>query len=297
MNSFHKKNSAIAMGNFDGFHLGHQKIVETLSDIANRKRLVSVVLTFTPNPKIFFKKEKRLIISDSEKKKLLEALGVDRVAFVDFERYYLMDGLTFIKKVLIGQFSMAHIIVGENFKFGVKRSDDIESLKTFSRVFHFDVTIVQPESLKGTVISSSLIRKKLAEGQVDLANQMLGRCYFIDGVVSRGNKIGTSMGIPTININAENLILPGGVFKTSVKIGSRTYDSVTNIGSKPTFDRNGKGIESHILNFNGMIYGKQVRIFFKKKIRNEKKFNSKMELIQQIKKDLESITVDKDPHF
>ena len=291
------KKSAVAIGNFDGFHLGHQKIVTVLRETARKKNLHSVVMTFTPNPKIFFKREKRLIVSDSEKKGLIEAMGVDRVVLLDFRKYHLMEGSNFVEKILIGTYSMVHMIVGENFKFGTGKKYDVGSLQTLSREFRFGLTIVEPVSLKGMMISSTLIRKELAGGQVDLANQMLGRMYYLDGIVNSGNQIGREMGFPTINIKSENVILPGGVFETLVQIGTSTYQALTNICTRPTFGGQAKEIESHILNFQGMIYGKRVRLFFKKKIRDEKKFNSREELIQQIKRDIEAVTVDKISHF
>lgn len=297
MDEAEKSKTAIAIGNFDGFHLGHQKIVSTLSGIAGRKKVRSLVLTFAPNPKIFFRKEERLIVSDPEKRKLIKAMGVDRVVFLDFRKYRQMKGEAFVEDVLMGQYLMAHVVVGENFKFGTGQENDAGTLKILSRRFRFGITVVKPVRLDGRVISSTLIRKNLSEGKVTLANRMLGRMYFVDGVVDRGARIGREMGFPTINIKSENVILPGGVFETLVKIGTRTHQAVTNIGIRPTFGGREREIESHILNFKGVVYGKRVRLLFKKKIRDEIKFNSREELIRQIKKDIDTVTVDKVSHF
>jgi riboflavin kinase/FMN adenylyltransferase len=289
--------SAIAVGNFDGYHLGHQKIVETLLEVARQKNLSPVILTFSPNPKIFFKLEHRLIISEKEKKKILNQLPVDRVFFLDFRTFHRLDGFHFLRDVLIGKYNMAHIVVGENFRFGKNRENSIKSLSEFSSRLGFESTVVKTIMRKGVKISSSLIRKKLVEGKVEEAKLLLGRPYYIDGQVIPGDGVGRKLGFPTINIKIEGLILPEGVFRTRVRIGRQIFDSITNIGYKPTFKTGDIGIETHIFGFDRIIYGKPVRIFFEKKIRNEQQFASKTDLVEQIKKDIENIEVDKGSHI
>lgn len=288
-----KEGTAAAIGNFDGFHLGHRELIDTLNRIAAEKNLQTMVLTFTPNPKMYFKKELSLINSDEQKKQLLETLNVHDVVFLDFERIRHMPGETFVEELLIRRYNVKTIVMGENFRFGKNRECDVEALKEMARRLGFGFSVVPPFKLNGTPISSSLIRKKLGLAEIEDSNRMLGRLYFIDGVVTDGDKIGRELGFPTINIETPNEILPDGVFKTRTEIESfsQVYESVTYIGSSPTFSGNKKKIETHILDFNRNIYGKKVRIYFQKRVRAEKKFDSKEDLIAQIKKDIHGLSI------
>jgi len=288
-----KEGTAAAIGNFDGFHLGHRKIIDTLNRVALEKKLRTMVLTFTPNPKTYFNKELNLINSDEQKKQILETLDVQDVIFLDFNRIRHMSGETFVKEVLIQRYNVRYIAMGENFRFGKNRESDVGALKEMATRFDFEYSVVSPLSLNGIPISSSLIRKKLGLAEIEDSNRMLGRLYFIDGVVADGDKIGRELGFPTINIETPNEILPDGVFKTRTEIESlsRVYDSITYIGTSPTFSGNKKKIETHILDFNRRIYGEKVRIYFQKRVRGEMKFDSKQDLIDQIKKDIHGLGI------
>jgi len=285
--------SVIAIGNFDGFHLGHKKIIEILNSISEEKGLCSTVLTFVPNPKIFFNKELNLINTDKQKEKMLKSLKVDRVLFLNFKEIFQLSDEVFVDEYLIKRFNMEYMVIGENFRFGKDREGNPDSLKKLSLKFGFNIKIVEPEILYGTRISSSLIRERLFKGEVKDANKMLGTEYCIDGIVIKGKKIGRELGFPTINIKPDNQILPEGVFKTKVKIDNRIFDSITNIGFRPTFYGQEKRVESHVFGFDKIIYNKKVRIFFEKKIRNEVKFDSEKSLAKQIEKDIRSLKVDK----
>jgi len=288
-----KEGTAAAIGNFDGFHLGHRKIIDTLNRVALEKKLRTMVLTFTPNPKTYFNKELNLINSDEQKKQILETLDVQDVIFLDFNRIRHMSGETFVKEVLIQRYNVRYIAMGENFRFGKNRESDVGALKEMATRFDFEYSVVSPLSLNGIPISSSLIRKKLGLAEIEDSNRMLGRMYFIDGVVADGDKIGRELGFPTINIETPNEILPDGVFKTRTEIESlsQVYDSITYIGTSPTFSGNKKKIETHILDFNRRIYGEKVRIYFQKRVRGEMKFDSKQDLIDQIKKDIHGLGI------
>lgn len=291
------KGSAVAIGNFDGFHLGHQKIIQRLKQIARENNLVSIILTFTPNPKIFFKREKYLINTDAQKKEILENLEVDRVIIINFAEVVDMSDEQFLKDFLIDKFKMKHIVMGENFRFGKGREGDIGFLKQMSDQWGFGLTVVKSVRLGQHRISSTYIREKLAAAQIEESNRMLGQRYFINGVVVEGDKVGTELGFPTINLETENILLPEGVFKTIVEIDGEIYDSITYIGYRPTFSGKEKKVESHIFDFNREIYGKPVKIHFEKKLRDDMKFESKKSLINQIKKDIENLKVDKGPFF
>lgn len=293
MNDNLQNRSVIAIGNFDGFHLGHKKIIEILNSISEEKGFCSTVLTFVPNPKIFFKKKLSLINTDRQKERILKSLKVDRVLFLNFKEIFQLSDEVFVDEYLIKRFNMEYMVVGENFRFGKDREGNPDSLKKLSLKFGFNIKIVEPEILYGTRISSSIIRERLFKGEIKDANKMLGTEYYIDGIVIQGKKIGRELGFPTINMKPDNQILPEGVFKTQVKIDNRIFDSITNIGFCPTFYGQEKRVESHVFGFDKIIYNKKVRIFFEKKIRNEVKFNSEKSLAKQIEKDIRSLKVDK----
>ena len=293
-----KQGSVIAVGNFDGFHLGHRKLVQTLETIARERNLLSMILTFFPNPRVYFNKDLNLISSDEQKKQLLEKLEVDRVLFLNFDEILNMSGEAFVKDILIDRFHMKFIVMGENFRFGKDRECGVESLKEMAEKFGFEWTVVPPVILDGTMVSSSLIRKKLGQAQIRESNRLLGRMYYIDGVVIEGDKIGRELGFPTINIQTENEILPEGVFKTGTEIDGKMYDSITYIGTSPTLlSGKVKKVETHILGFEKNIYGKEVRVYFEKRLRGEMTFDSQTKLIDQIKKDIQRLKVDKGLFF
>jgi len=291
------RGSAVAVGNFDGFHLGHEKILHTLKNIAVQKNLTSIVLTFTPNPKLYFHREPGLISTDMQKKILLEGTGVDHVYFMDFTHIVEMSNNDFLKVFLIEKLRMKHMVMGENFRFGKGRQGDISFLENAAKELDFSFTVVEPVTLDGIRISSSLIRRLLEQARIPEANRMLGRDYCIEGVVVEGEHLGQKLGFPTINVDTTNSILPEGVFQTTVQIDGQFLDSITYIGTSPTFQCHRKKVESHIFDFNRSVYGKEVRVNFQRKLRSEMSFDSKHDLVQQIKKDIQHLKFDKNSIF
>jgi riboflavin kinase/FMN adenylyltransferase len=291
MNSNKTRKSVIAIGNFDGFHLGHKRIVKNLMEIVAKENLISHILTFTPNPKKYFNKEKHLIFTNSQKKRFLEERNVDRITFINFTEISHLQAEDFVTDFLIGKFNMKYIVVGDNFKFGKNRGGDIKSLKKMAAKFDFYLQVVEPEMSDGIRISSSNIRERLEKGDFEEANHMLGRPYCIEGIITEGDKMGRELGFPTINVKTKNLLLPEGVFKSKVEIENETFDSITNIGRRPTFLGMEKRVESHLFGFDRIVYGKKVKVYFEKKLRNEIKFSSKNNLIDQIKKDIENLRI------
>lgn len=290
-------NSAVTIGNFDGFHRGHQKIVDVLRVQAGRQRLRSVLLTFFPHPQAFFGKEIRLIQTDRQKKEWLAGQNLDYFFFVDFSRLAVMDPADFIGKVLVGRLRMKTMVVSRDFRFGRMRRGDLGYLKRESARFGFEVVEVEPQMVDGVKVSSTLIREKLAAGDVAAARNMLGRDYCVEGVVRRGFGRGKSLGFPTLNIKTDNQILPPGVFHTRTEIGGRFFESLTDIGFCPTFAGKDRTVETHVIGFDRMIYGEEIRICFRSKIRDEKKFDSGVDLSRQIALDIESIVFDKEALF
>lgn len=291
------KGSAVAIGNFDGFHLGHRRLVEILKNAAAERNLLSMVMTFMPNPKVYFNKTLHLINSDEQKKQILEQLDVDSVYFLNFDEILNLSPEAFVKDILVDVFNVKYMVMGKNFRFGKNRRGDVESLEKMAQKYGFEFTVVPPVIVDGITISSSLIREKLGHADIEESNRMLGRLYYIDGIVVEGEKIGRQLGFPTINIDTGNEILPEGVFKTKTEIDGQLHNSITYIGSSPTFAGAKKKVESHILDFDRSVYDKKVRVYFEKKLRDEMKFDSKNNLINQIKNDILRLKVDKGVFF
>ena len=183
-----KRRIAVSVGNFDGFHLGHKKIVRALKKISEKENLISTIMTFIPSPKVYFKRELNLINTDDQKKRILEELGVDSVVYLNFAEIADMSGEDFISKYLVHKCNMDYIVVGENFRFGKNREYNVDALNNMAKNLGFRVKVVKPEVLNGIRISSSFIRERLAFGEIEEANSMLGKLYCIDGSVVEGEK-------------------------------------------------------------------------------------------------------------
>jgi riboflavin kinase/FMN adenylyltransferase len=286
--SFSQK-TAVAIGNFDGLHLGHRQIIETLVTEAHKKNLISAVLTFSPHPKKVVGKESIAMIQSLDQRlETLNQFHVQVALILHFDRQLANHTAEeFVQKLVLKPLNAEEIIVGENFCFGKNRQGCGETLIALSRTNQFRVQIVPPVVKEGTTVSSSLIRKLLHDGQIEKANALLGRAYEIDGVVVQGVSRGKHLGFPTANIQSKNEIIPEGVFISNTVIDGMAYDSLTNVGECPTFDQKGKNVESYILNFDKDIYGQKITIRFLTKIREEMKFPSPQELAHQIRKDID----------
>lgn len=282
------KKTAVAIGNFDGVHLGHKQILETLVNEANNNDLISVVLTFSPHPKKVVGKDPiDMIQSLDQRLESLSHFQVQATIILLFDRHLANHtAQEFIQKLVLKPLKAEEIIVGENFCFGKDRQGCSETLHTLAKTNRFQVHIVPPVTIEETTVSSSLIRNLLSEGQVERANVFLGRAYEIEGIVIQGKSRGKQMGFPTANIQSENEIIPEGVFLSNTVIDGTAYASLTNVGKCPTFDQEGKNVESYILNFDKEIYGQKISIRFIKKIREEQRFSSPQELANQIQKDM-----------
>ena len=279
----------LTIGIFDGVHLGHQKILSSLRERAKENNLISMVLTFSEHPdKLLHKKPILLIQTLNQRLETIEKFGIDKTIIINFTKHiYSMTPREFVKKILVDKLKIEEIFIGENFRFGRDRKGDINILKKMSKSFGFKVNSFPLIEKNGKKVSSSIIRKLLLEGKVEEAGLFLGRYYSIEGEVIKGHSRGKDLGIPTANISTENEILPPGVFITSTKLDNRFYQSITNIGFCPTFGQKSLNIEVHLFNFNKDIYGKRLKIYFLKKIREEMKFNSPNELVRQIHSDFQ----------
>ncbi|MFH1356461.1 MAG: bifunctional riboflavin kinase/FAD synthetase, partial [bacterium] len=285
-----KKGAAIAIGNYDGFHYGHQSIVKELIKIAKKEKIKATLLTFEPHPaKLLAPQAAPKLISTLEQKiELLKSSGLDAVIFHPFDKNFAQTtSQDFFSKHLLAQLNTKYIYVGHDFTFGVKRSGNIETLEQLGREHSVCINIIKAKLRDNMLVSSSLIRKLIKEGKLPIAHKLLTRDYYIDGTVIHGHSRGTALGIHTANLDSENELLPqDGVYATRTRVGKKTYNSVTNIGFNPTFENKERSIETHILNFDRDIYEKNMRLYFIDKIRDEIRFATKEALVKQIGKDI-----------
>lgn len=287
-----RSGNAVTVGNFDGFHLGHQSIIRNTLKISAEKALGSVLITFNPNPRVFLNSEDKLIYSDQRKRKVLESTGINKIEYIKFPEVLSMIGNDFIDRYLLDIYSMKYLVVGDNFRLGKGREWDIERISEYGIKKGFEVKVVSPENYQGTKISSSIIRDLLRKGELSIANRMLGVEYLSEGSVMKGNRIGTKLGFPTINIVDNSCLLPNGVYMSRVLFDGNFYRSATYIGENPTISKTDRKIETYMFNFDKQVYDKNVEIHFLKFIRGERKFSSEKELIYQIRKDVDTIKFD-----
>ena len=288
----HHKNSIILIGNFDGVHLGHQKLFSLAKKYKKKYSLKIGVLTFEPMPKMFFNdKLNNFRISNFDQKiGLLKNLNVDFIITKKFDkRFSKIKSISFIKKILGKKLKPRFIFVSNNFRFGNKREGDVNQLIKFEKLCGFKVVKPKPLLNDKKIISSSLIRNFLQEGKLFQANKFLGRKWSINGKVQKGKRLGKKIGFPTANIDIKNYILAcPGVYAVQVQssVKKKNLKGIANLGFRPTF--NGKKIllEVHLFNFSGNLYNKYLTVEFKKFIRKEKKFENVNQLRKQIKIDL-----------
>jgi len=281
--------SAVAIGNFDGFHAGHRKIIETLHRTARRDKLLAVALTFHPHPRLYFNQPIPLISTDRQRRETLSRQPLDYLFFIDFGIIAALPARDFIRNFLLEVLNMRVLVVGADFRFGRGREGDLDHLRREAAAAHFRITQSATVKIDGCRVASSLIRQKLAAGDVRGANRMLQRPYYIDGIVEKGAGRGKTLGFPTINIATENQILPTGVFHTRIEVGKRQFSAVTNIGYAPTFQAATETflkVETHIPGFQRTVYGKKIRLHFIDRIRKEKEFASVQGLVEQIRQDI-----------
>ena len=283
-----KKSKVVLIGNFDGIHLGHQKLISKAKKIAEQKKQKLVLITFNPHPReIINNTEMDLILPYKEKKSLLKNYGIDMINEIKFtNKLSKLSAEEFAKEYIYKAHNPSDIVIGKNFKFGHKARGDAKLLKD-SLSKKVKVHSIDIKRLDSLVISSSEIKKLISKGSIKKVNKLLGRNYHISGKVIHGEKRGRLIGFPTTNLSTEWNFLPKkGVYVSKVVISDKSYQSITNIGVRPTFNANSLQIESHIFDFNKNVYGKKIKIYFLARIRNEKKFETVEKLIENITKDV-----------
>ena len=279
----------IALGSFDGLHLGHLSLIRKVRNEAEKNGGKSIVYTFKNHPRAVLNKNDapKLLMSNEEKARILEECNIDMLYFQEFDDEFMkMTPEEFIK-FLIEKFNAKGIVVGFNYKFGYRNMGDINLLKKFQKNYGFQLFIMEPCNYENETISSTRIREAIEYGDIDKAYKMLGRPFMLSGEVMHGRKIGRTIGFPTANLNYDKKsILPAvGVYYTNVRVNNIIYKGITSVGNNPTVAGKKLTIETYILDFNENIYGDNIEVFFMKKIRNEKKFNGIEQLKSQLQKD------------
>jgi len=286
------KGSIILIGNFDGVHVGHQKLFKLANSYKKKFNLDIGVLTFEPMPKMFFNKDiKNFRISNiNQKNIILKKLGVDFVITQKFDKKFSkIKSDFFIKKILSKKLEAKYIFVSNNFRFGNKREGNVNQLIKNEKTHHYKIIKPQPLILSQKVISSTYIRSLLEKGDLKKTNKLLGRNWSIEGIVQKGRQQGKKIGFPTCNIDIKDYVIAmPGVYAVKVKQknSNKSLKAIANLGYRPTFNQKKILLEVHIFNFSGNLYNKYLSIEFTKFIREEKKFKNVSHLRKQIQSDL-----------
>jgi riboflavin kinase/FMN adenylyltransferase len=269
----------LALGNFDGVHRGHRKILDRLKRVASERGATSVVMTFDPHPPRVVRPDKAppLLMTKAQKLEALGAAGVHGAAIVRFTpELSRWDPETFVRIVLVDWLRVGEVWVGANFLFGHDRAGNFSMLRVLGNRYGFKAEKIDPVRYKDFVVSSTRIRRLISEGRVDEAGALLGHQYYVDGTVMRGDARGRTIGFPTANLCTQNELLPPhGVYATTATIDGVVHPSVTNIGVRPTVDDSGREVvETHIFGFERDLYGMTLRVGFVQRLRDERAFES-----------------------
>ncbi|MDY6037411.1 MAG: bifunctional riboflavin kinase/FAD synthetase [Eubacterium sp.] len=279
--------SAIALGNFDGVHLGHRKLIEKTVEYAANNGLKAAVFTFSNHPRDLLPNAPKVknILYKHEKEELMEAFGVDYLINIPFTKEIMqMLPRDYVQKIILEKLKAKCVVCGFNHNFGFKASGNVDLLYEMSIAYGFELRVIEPYTVNGQVVSSTLIRNLIATGRVDECETYMGRPYAIGGEVVVGNRLGRKLGFPTSNLVIDDNMVtpPNGVYVTYCVYNGKKYPSVTNVGVKPTIGNYVKNVETHIFDFDKILYGKKITVEFLKKTRDEIKFSSIEELSKQI---------------
>ena len=284
-----KSDNYVALGSFDGLHYGHLSLVRKTVELAREKNGKSMVFTYKNHPKTIIKPDSvpKIIMDLDTKLEYLEEENVDIVILRSFTKEFMsMEAEDFIK-LLCEDYNVKGIVVGFNFRFGHKNLGDVNLLKNLQNKYGYELFIMEPYTYKGNAISSTRIRECILEGDVKEATNMLSKPYLIKGKVVHGKQLGRTIGVPTANLEFnDKMVIPGkGVYYTNVRYNGKVFKGITSVGNNPTVNGKKLTIETFILNFDKMIYGEELKVYFIERIRGEIKFDSLDELVAQIKKD------------
>jgi len=287
----------VTLGIFDGVHLGHRVLLDMLVARAKEADGQAVVITFSPHPRLVLDKDSSnltFLTTMEEKIGLLGKAMVDHLIIIEFNREFSrISACDFVKDVLVEKVGTKHLIIGYNHHFGRRGEGDFNTVKQCAESLDFKVEKVEGFQTDGDTVSSSSVREALLSGRPEEANRLLGYEYSVSGTVIEGRRIGRSMGFPTANINPvdqHKLIPCNGVYAVEVRLAGQCYPGMLNIGSNPTVnsDASLRSIEVHIINFEGDIYGKSISVVFRKRLRNEIRFENVLKLAEQMELDRQS---------
>lgn len=284
------EDSVVTIGNFDGVHLGHQSVIQYLVGKAVEKQKPALVVTFFPNPSLYFKQQQNhfYLSGPSEKETLLDQLGVEKVITFRFNQDFANLSPTEFLLGLKEKLGLRNLFVGEDFALGKDRQGTIPRIKSIGQELSFSVQIIPKITISNNEVSSTAIRELLDKGDVTQAANLLGRYYSLSGMVTHGSDRGSRIGLPTANIHywVHKKLPAVGVYATLVDLNGKTWQGVTNVGYRPTFENQTNiSIETHILNFDDNIYGEQLELKFLQKLRDEQKFPDLDTFLAQIEID------------
>jgi len=282
----------ITIGSFDGVHLGHQELIHQLVDGSRRANTHSALITFFPHPAVYLRQIESpfYLTSPEEKEKLLLSTGIYSILTLHFDRAVSQQSPREFISMLYEQFHFSHLLLGFNFRMGAGQKGDIHLLEELGKEMNFSIQAIEPIKYHGHIVSSSRIRNHISNGDIQLANSMLGYAFSIKGEVVHGDGRGKHIGLPTANLKVwgKQLLPANGVYAAYTVIDNVRHPSVVSIGYRPTFYQSPtlQTIEAHILGFSGQIYEEQIKIHFIERLRREEKYDSVGELMEQIRKDI-----------
>jgi len=287
-----RKPAVVTIGNFDGIHRGHREILRRVTEQARQKGQLAAVLTLFPHPlKILRPSEApALLMTIAQRLAAFEAVGIDAALVLPFHlELSKVSPEDFVRRYLVETMRASKVLVGENFRFGHRQGGNVQALENYGRQWGFEVESVKSLTVDGTVASSSAIREALRDGRMADAQLMLGRPFALEGEIQTGTGQGRKLVVPTLNLKTEQEMLPKrGVYATETSVGGKMHGSVTNVGTRPTFDGSRVTIETHLLDFGENCTSGKMKIRFLTRLRDERKFASAEELREQVLKDIES---------
>ena len=277
----------MTVGNFDGIHGGHQKIIKALVAKANTLGVPSIVISFSVPPESFFGRPKARLSSFRDKHLFLESLGVEKHLLIRFNKdFSQMSAQSFVEDVLLAKLKMRCCFIGDDFRFGKDRQGDYSMLENMAKTSDFVAQKVNRVTVNGKRVSSSEIRELLRQGEFSMAEELLGRPFAIEGRIMHGEKRGRTIGFPTINISIGRKLSPVlGVFAVLIELNKKTYHGVCNVGKRPTIGGEKILLEVNIFDFDKNVYGEHAKVLFRHRIREEMKFESVQQLQSQIASD------------
>lgn len=292
--TFTKRSTAVGLGNFDGLHVGHMALVNTLISEARIHNLSSVIYTFTKHPENILRKDlfNLLLTTVGKRIQVLSETALDCLCFDEFdEEYSRIEPEDFVRQILLDKLGARLVVAGFNYRFGYMGKGDVDLLKALGKKHNFHVIIIPPVKVDNELVSSTAIREYVSKGDMEKVFKLLGRHYSITGEVMDGKRLGRRIGFPTANLHPEDYLImpPDGVYITKTLYEGDFYSSLTNIGMNPTFgDLSKIRVETHILDFDKDIYRSNIEVFFLAKLRNEIKCRNAQELSEQIHRDVQA---------